>query len=82
MKSLSVNCLTFKGSTPEPYKDNLCLFRALTLHLHGNHRLEEESSNFFNLLLEKTDGTDPANFRSVQIKAFAAVRDFVRQIFS
>ena len=44
-KNHTINCLTFEESTRQPYNDNLCLFRALALHLHGTQRLEEETSN-------------------------------------
>ena len=40
LKNHTVNCLTFEKNTRKPYNDNLCLFRALALHLHGNERLE------------------------------------------
>ena len=65
MKNPSVKCLTFEENTQKPYIDNLCLFRALALHLHGNERLESETSKLFILILEKIVGTDPANFRRV-----------------
>ena len=32
----NVRCLTFERKTRQHYNDNLCLFRALALHLHGN----------------------------------------------
>ena len=44
LRNRSINCLTFEKNTRKPYNDNLCLFRALALHLHGNERLEEETS--------------------------------------
>ena len=40
-KNHTVNCLTFEKNTRKPYNDNLCLFRAVALHLFGNERLEE-----------------------------------------
>ena len=40
LKNHTVNCLTFEKNTRKPYNDNLCLFRALALHLRGNERLE------------------------------------------
>ena len=43
LRNPSIYCLTFERNTRQPYKDNLCLFRALALHLHGNERLEEET---------------------------------------
>ena len=42
-----MNCLTFEESTRQPYNDNLCLFRALVLHLHGTQRLEEENCSIY-----------------------------------
>ena len=55
LKSQRVNCLTYEQNTKKPYKDNLCLLRALALHLHGNERLEEETSKLFNLFLINPD---------------------------
>ena len=36
LKNQNVNCLTFEKNTRKPYKDNLCLFRAVALHLFGS----------------------------------------------
>ena len=36
LKNYNVNCLTFEGIARQPYKDNVCLLRALVLHMHGN----------------------------------------------
>ena len=51
LKNHNVNCLTFERNISQPYNDNLCLFRAVALHLFGNDRLEEETSKIFNLFL-------------------------------
>ena len=48
LKNHTIKCLTFEENTRQPYNDNLCLFRALALHLHGTQRLEEETSKLFN----------------------------------
>ena len=32
----NVVCPTYEKNTSQPYNDNLCLFRALAVHLHGN----------------------------------------------
>ena len=37
----TINCLAYEENTRQPYNDNLCLFRALALHLRGSQRLEE-----------------------------------------
>ena len=42
-----MNCLTFERNTRQPYNENLCLFRALALHLHDKEKLEEEISKVF-----------------------------------
>ena len=78
LQNHSVKCLTFEEKTWKPYKDNLCLFRALALHLHGKERLESETSKLFNLFFEKTDGTDHAIFRGVCREKFAKVENIVQ----
>ena len=47
------------------YKENLCLFRALALHLHENERLEEEKSKLFNLFLINSTNPEPSEFQGV-----------------
>ena len=32
----TVKCVTYETNTQKPHKDNLCLFRAIALYLHGN----------------------------------------------
>ena len=49
LRNHNENCLTVERNTRQPYNENLCLFRALALHLHGNEKLEEETSKIFNL---------------------------------
>ena len=51
LKNQKVNCLTYEQNTKKPYKDNLCLLRALALQLHGNEILEDETSKIFNFFL-------------------------------
>ena len=46
LKNHNVNCLTYEKNTLQPYNDNLCLFRALALHLHGNKKLEGRLRKF------------------------------------
>ena len=36
LRNPSTNCPNYEQNTKKPYKDNLCLFRALALLLHGN----------------------------------------------
>ena len=54
--------LRFELNTQKPYSVFFCLFRPLALHLHGKSTLEGDSSNLFNLFLDKTGEIDLANF--------------------
>ena len=77
LKNHTVNCLTYEQNTKKPYKDNLCLFRALALHLHGNERLEEETSKLFNLILINSTNPDPSKFQGVCMDDIPSVEDIV-----
>ena len=77
LKIHTVNCLTFEKNTKNPYNDNLCLFRALALHLHGNERLEEETSKLFNLFLVNSTNPDPSKFQGVCMDDIPSVEDIV-----
>ena len=77
LKSQRVNCLTYEQNTKKPYKDNLCLFRALALHLHENERLEEETSKLFNLFLVNSTNPDPSKFQGVCMDDIPSVEDIV-----
>ena len=77
LRNPSIYCLTFERNTRQPYKDNLCLFRALALHLHGNERLEEETSELFNLFLVNSTNSDPSKFQGVCMDDVPSVEDLV-----
>ena len=77
LKNHTINCLTFEESTRQPCNDNLCLFRALALHLHGTQRLEEETSKLFNLFINKMDGLSPNQFQGVQMNDIPIVEDLL-----
>ena len=77
LRNPSIYCLTFERNTRQPYKDNLCLFRALALHLHGNERLEEETSKLFNLFLVNSTNPDPSKFQGVCMDDIPSVEDIV-----
>ena len=77
LKNHTVNCLTYEQNTKKQYKDNLCLFRALALHLHGNERLEEETSKLFNLFLVNSTNPDPSKFQGVCMDDIPSVEDLV-----
>ena len=77
LKNHTINCLTYEQNTKKLYKDNLCLFRALALHLHGNERLEEETSKLFNLFLVNSTNPDPSEFQGVCMDEIPSVEDIV-----
>ena len=77
LKNHTVNCLTFEKNTRKLYNDNLCLFRALALHLHGNERLEEDTSNLINLFLVSSTNPDPSKFQGVCMDNIPSLEDIV-----
>ena len=77
LRNPSINCISYEQNTKQAHKDNLCFFRALALHLHGNERLEEETSKFFNLFLINSTNPDPSNFQRVCMDDIQSVEDIV-----
>ena len=77
LKNPSINCLTYEQNTRKTYQDNLCLFRALALHLHENERLEDETSKLFNLFLVNSTKSDPSKFQGVCMDVIPSVEDIV-----
>ena len=67
-----------KKNTREPYNDNLCLFRAVALHLFGNERSEEETPKLFNLFLINSTSSVPSKFQGVCMDGIPTVEDIVR----
>ena len=78
LKNQNVNCLTFEKNTRKPYNDNLCLFRAVALHLYGNDRLEEETSKIFNIFLNNCGVADPSKFQGVHMTDFPKVEEMLQ----
>ena len=78
LKNQNVNCLTYEHNTKKPYKDNFCLFRALALQLHGNERLEEETSKIFNLFLNNCGEADPSKFQGVHMIDIPKVEEMLQ----
>ena len=74
----NVNCLTFERNTSQPYNDNLCLFRPLALHLHGNKKLEEETSKTFNLFLNNSEERDPSKFQGAHMTDIPKVEEMLQ----
>ena len=78
LKNQNVNCFIYEQNTRKPTKDNLCLFRALALHLHGNERLEEETSKIFTLLLNNCGEADPSKFQGVHMTDIPKVEEMLQ----
>ena len=77
LKNHNVNCLTFERNTRQSYNDNIYLFRALALHLHGNEKLEEETSKFFNLFLNNCGEGDTSKFQGVHMTDIPKVEEML-----
>ena len=61
----------------QSYNDNFCMFRALALHLHGNEKLEEETSKIFNLFLNTCGEGDPSKFQGVHMNDVPKVEEML-----
>ena len=77
-KNLKIKQLAFERNIRQPYIYTFCLFGVSGSHIHGNEGLEDETSELFNLFLEKTGGTEPANFRGVCMEDIAPVEDNIQ----
>ena len=78
LRNGNVNCVTYEKNGLQPYNDNLCLFRALALHLHGKKKLEEETSKIFNLILKNSEEGDVSKFQDVHLNDNPKVEDLLQ----
>ena len=76
-KNHTINRLTFEENRRQPYNNNLCLFRALVLLMHGNRRLEEETLKLFNLFINKMDGFSVDQFQGVHKNDILCAEDLL-----
>ena len=77
LKNHIVICLAYEQNNKKPYKDNICLLRALALHLHGNHRRVEETPKLFNLFLINSTNPILSKFQGVCMDDIPSVEDTV-----
>ena len=77
LKNCTITCLMNEETTKQPNNDNLCLFRALALHLHGNQRLEEGMSKISNSVINKMDGLSPNQFKGNHMNDIPIVEDLL-----
>ena len=78
LRNCNVNCLTFERNTRQPYNDNLCLCRTLALHLHGNEKLEDETSKKFKLFLNNKEERDVSKFQGVHLNDIPKFEDLLQ----
>ena len=77
LKNHTINCLAYEENTRQPNNDNLCLFCAVALHLHGSRRQEEETSNISNSFINRMDGLSPNQFKGVHMNDNPIVEDLL-----
>ena len=78
LRNCNDNCLTFERNTSQPHNDNVCLFRALALLLHGNEKLEEETSKIFKLFLNNSEEGDVSKFQGVHLNDILKIEDLLQ----
>ena len=71
-----VNCLVTNGYE-ETYKDYLCLFRAVAVHLYGSAELETNAAKLFSEFLHES-GHDAINFRGVLMDHLVFVENAIK----
>ena len=76
LRQPDVNCLVSNGYG-ETYKDYICLFRAIAVHLFGSSELETNAANLFSAFLHES-GHDAINFRGVSIDHLVFVENAIK----
>ena len=66
----------FERNTRQPY--NLRLFRALALQLHGNKKLEKETSKIFKLSLKNSGERDASKIQGVHLNYIPKVEGLLQ----
>ena len=80
LRHTQVNCL-LSNKEKEPYKDDLCLFRALAMYKNGHNVLDSHTFRYFTEFISKSV-YDPKNFRGVSVEDLPVVEEIVqRNIF-
>ena len=78
LKSHNMNYLTFERMARQSYNDYVCLFGALALRLHGNEKLEEETSKVFKLFLINSEEGDVSKFQGVHFNDISKVEHLLQ----
>ena len=77
LRHTQVNCL-LSNKDKEPYKDHLCLFRALAMYMNGHKDLGSHTSRYFTNFISKS-GYDPKNFLGVSVENLPVVEEIVQK---
>ena len=77
LRHTQVNCL-LSNKDKEPYKDHLCLFRALAMYMNGHNDLDSHTSRYFTDFISKSS-YDPKNFRGVSVEDLPVVEEIVQR---
>ena len=65
LRHTQVNCL-LSDKDIQPYNEQFCLFRALTMYMHGHSNLDNHTPQLFTEFISKS-GYDPKNFCGVAL---------------
>ena len=76
LRRSDVICLVLNGYG-ETYKDYLCLFGAIAVHLYGSSELETNEKNLFSEFLYES-GHDALNFRGVSVDHLVFVENALK----
>ena len=74
LKNHSINCL-LSNKAKKPYKDHLCLFRALAMYMNRHNDLDCHTSGYFTGF-----GFDSKNFRRVSVEPLPVVEEIIQRI--
>ena len=72
-----VNCLLSNGHD-EPYNDNLCLFRAIAIHLFGSVDVKLQAIRIFHNFVTAS-GCDPENLTGVSFDQIPIIEEQIKQ---
>ena len=77
LRNPEINCLLSNGHD-EPYNDNLCLFRAIAIHLFGSVDVELQAIKIFHNFVTAS-GCDPENFTGVSFDQIPIIEEQIKQ---
>ena len=77
LKNYSINCV-LSNKAKEPYKDHLCLFRALAMYMNGHNDLDCHTSGYFTGFISNA-GFDSKNFLSVSVEQLPDFKGIIKR---